>query len=94
MSYRIGRVIDESDIPDWERRPPKWHELVDAVLALEPGQALTVEFDNAQEARRARDAVRDTANLRARQIVVRTRLTKHKKDAGANLYLARVFPPE
>lgn len=86
--YRIVDVVDETEIPDWERRPPKWHELVDAVMALQPGQALTVQFDDAAVAERARNAVRDTANLKAKTVIVRTRLQKTKK--GANLYLARV----
>ena len=88
--YHIGKVINSNDVPDWERRPPKWSELVDAVMALEPGTALTVEFDDEQVAERARNAVRDAVNLRAKQVILRTRLKTTPK--GATLYLARVHP--
>jgi hypothetical protein len=91
MSYKILKVVDADEVPDWERRPPKWSELVEAVLGLKPNQSLEVEFDDAKVAERARNAVRDAANLEARAVVVRTRVVK-KEGGGAILYLTRVNP--
>ncbi len=34
-----------SEVPNWARREPKWKELIAMVLDLEPGQTLTVMFD-------------------------------------------------
>jgi hypothetical protein len=92
MAYRILSPIDSDEVPDWERRPPKWSDLVDAVMGLEPGQSIPVEFDDESAAERARNAVRDAANLQARAVVVRTRLQKHDKDGGATLFLTKVHP--
>jgi len=92
-SYKIGDIIDSNEVPDWERRPAKWSELVDAVFDLKPGQTITVHFDNAKEAERARNAVRDQANLIAETVVCRTRLIKREGDK-ADLYLTRVHPAE
>jgi Glu-tRNA(Gln) amidotransferase subunit E-like FAD-binding protein len=88
--YSVKGVVDADEVPDWERTQPKWTDLVDQVMALEPGQALQVEFTDQKAAERARNAVRDTANARARAVVVRTRLRKTKD--GAMLYLTRVNP--
>lgn len=91
MTYKILKVIDANEVPDWERRPAKWQDLVDKVFELEPGQTLTVLFDDVKTATRARNAVRDTANLKARAIIVRTRVTEQENDK-AMLYLTRVKP--
>lgn len=92
-SYKIKHVVPADEVPGWERRPPKWDELVEAVLALEPNNSLEVYFDDVAEATRARNAVRDAANLRARAIVVATRLVKEGDD-HATLFLTRVHAPE
>jgi hypothetical protein len=93
MAYKILKVVDAEEVPDWERRPPKWDDLVDAVMDLEPNQSLEVSFDDSDVAERARNAVRDTANLRAKVVVVRTRVVKHD-DGSAILYLTRVHSPK
>lgn len=92
MPYQIVDVIDADDIPGWERKPPKWQELVDAVGALKPDQALRVRFGSRGEANRARNAVRDRVNLNARAIVVRTRVSVDKKTGEYTLYLAKTHP--
>ena len=92
-SYKIGDTISSDQVPDWERRPAKWSELVDAVFDLEPGQTITIHFDNAKEAERARNAVRDQANLIAKSVICRTRLIKRDEDK-ADLYLTRVHQSE
>jgi hypothetical protein len=91
MNYRIGKIVGANEVPDWERKPPKWTELVDAVMSLEPNQALTVEFDDEKTAERARNAVRDMANLKAKAIIVRTRL-QTEENGTVTLYLTRVHP--
>ena len=88
--YKMLKVVDADQVPDWERRPPKWSELVDAVLELKAGQSLPVEFKSITEAERARNAVRDMANLKANAAVVRTRLVR--QGDHATLYLIRVHP--
>lgn len=92
-SYKIGNIISSDDVPDWERRPAKWSELVEAVFKLSPGQTITIHFDDATEAERARNAVRDQANLVAQEVVCRTRLVV-RGDDKADLYLTRTFPQE
>lgn len=94
--YKITGRISADEVPDWARREPKWAELVEAVLSLEPGEVLRVEFQGAhevQEARRARNAVRDAANLKAGTAVVRTRLVE-ENDELATLYLIRLYETE
>lgn len=93
MSYKIRKVVSAEDVPNWERRPPKWDELVEEVLSLEPGQSLEVEFDDYATADRARNAVRDTANLRAQTVIVTTRVIK-QEDESALLYLTRLYTDE
>jgi hypothetical protein len=89
MAYKILPQIEADEVPDWKRREPKWSELVDAVLALTPGKTLPVLFDDIKVAKMARNAVRDMANMRAKRIVVRTRL--EKQDNGtAKLFLTRL----
>lgn len=93
--YTILGVIDADEVPDWERRRPKWDELIDAVMALEPNKTIEIAFPSAREAKRASNAVRDGANLRAEAVVVRTRVVYNKEDdEGATLFLTRVKPIE
>lgn len=87
--YKISGIVDNDEVPDWERRPAKWDDLVEAVLSLEPGKSLEIEFDDAGDAENARNAVRDRANLEARTIVCRTRLVSHD-DGSGTLYLIRL----
>ncbi len=93
--YKIQKVTTVDQVPDWERRPPKWAELVDAVLALEPNQTLEVFFDDPKVAERARNAVRDMANLKANAPIVRTRILYHQGETGegALIYLMKTNPP-
>lgn len=90
MSYKIS-IVDASEVPDWERRPPKWADLTEQALALKPGQTMKLEFDDGQVGERARNAIRDMANLKAEQIVVRTRIVQKPK-GGATVYIIRVHP--
>lgn len=90
MSYKIVDMVGMDDIPGWERQPPKWSDLVEKVLNMEPGQVLKLTFDDAKTAERARNAVRDAANLKARAIIVKTRVVKGQK--STTLYLARQHP--
>jgi TusA-related sulfurtransferase len=89
--YKVLGIVDYTEVPNWERRPPKWDELVQEVLQLKPGQTLEIFFDDPKEAERARNAVRDQANLEAEAVVVRTRLIK-KDDGKALVYLTRLNP--
>lgn len=91
-NYKVLGIVSAADIPDWERRPTKWADLANQVMDLQPGQTLTLFFENQDEAERARNAVRDTANLSAGAIVVRTRLVE--KEEGSVVYLTRVLPTE
>jgi len=92
-SYRVLGVTTTDEIPGWDRKPPKWTELVEAVLALEPGQTMVVEFDDEETARRAQSAVRDTVHMKTREVTVRTRLARpDSKRKNWTLYLARVHP--
>lgn len=92
MPYKIVDVVDAEEIPGWERKPPKWQELVDEVEKLKPNQALKVRFGGRGEANRARNAVRDRVNLNARAIVVRTRVSVDPKTGEYTLYLAKTHP--
>lgn len=60
--YKVLPVVDATDVGNWQRRKPKWKDLVDQVLQLKPGKSLPVEFETEEEANRARNAVRDWAN--------------------------------
>jgi hypothetical protein len=88
------KVVDATEVPTWERRAPKWNDLVDMALSLEPNTSLEVFFDDPKDAERARNAVRDQANLRARTIVLRTRIVVKPDKSGAIVYLTRVGPAE
>lgn len=93
MGYTILKPVDADEIPDWQRRPPKWSDLVDAVLELPVGKGIPVIFDDEAIAKRARNAVRDAANLREGEISVRTRLVQNN-DGTTTLFLTRVNPPK
>jgi hypothetical protein len=93
MSYKVLGIVDPSEIPDWERTPPKWKGLIDQVIALEPGTTLKLLFENREEALRARAAVRDGASLSTREVTVRTRVI-NQDDGTAILYLIRVRPSD
>jgi len=89
MPYRKLRVVEATEVPGWERRPPKWQEIAQEVMNLEVGKTAVYAFDDINEAERARNAVRDAVNLEARSVVVRTRVVETKND-GATLYLTKV----
>jgi hypothetical protein len=91
MPYKKMRVVDADEVPDWQRREPKWDELTRDVLNLEPGKSLPVLFDTFQEAKRASNAVRENVNLIAKAVIVRTRLVR-KDDGGAELFFIRTHP--
>jgi len=92
-NYTITGVVSTGEIPNWARRKPKWKELVQAVLDLEPGTSLTVVFENKKTAVRACNAVRDDANRRLKAAAVRTRVVT-EADGKAMAYLARLFPED
>lgn len=94
MGYKIVKVVGSDKIPDWQRREPKWRDLEDAVMKLKPGESLEVYFDDAKVAERARNAVRDNANLHAKSIVVRTRILTSGSKEGATVWLTRVHPTQ
>jgi hypothetical protein len=87
--YKILGIVEAHEIPDWERRPAKWADLIDQVLALEPGKTIMLSFGSKKAAERARTAVRDGANLKAQSVVVRTRLVM-QDDTSAIVYLSRM----
>jgi TusA-related sulfurtransferase len=91
MAYKKLDIIDVTDVPNWERRKPKWADLADDVEKLEPGQTLVVEFDDEKAAKRAQNAVRDTVNLKARAVILRTRVVV-EEDGKSILYLMRTHP--
>lgn len=91
MPYKTLPIVDTDEVPDWHRREPKWTDLAEKVQKLEPGKSLPVLFDNEKEAKRAANAVRDRVNLRAKAVIVRTRLVK-QPDGTIKLYLIRTHP--
>jgi hypothetical protein len=91
MAYKKLNIVEIDDVPNWERRKPKWLELVEDVKKLTPGQTLPVAFDDEKAAKRAQNAVRDAANLEARAVIVRTRVVV-QDNGTAILYLMRVRP--
>jgi len=95
MPYQILRVVEATEVPDWERKAPKWEEIAEAVMDLQPNQSLEIQFDDDKEANRARNAVRDSVNLKANAIVVRTRVVR-ADDAkkGTKVYFIRLREPE
>jgi hypothetical protein len=76
--FKIKGVVDAETVPSWTRRESKWEDLVEAVLNLAPGKSLEVEFPDKRTAERARNAVRDTANLRLGKPLVRTRIVEEE----------------
>jgi gamma-glutamylcysteine synthetase len=78
--YKIEGVVPADEVPDWTRRESKWDEIVEKVLDLEPGKSLKVVFPDKKTADRARNAVRDAANLRlvGKEKILRTRMVKNK----------------
>lgn len=91
-AYKILSIVSEEAVPDWQRKAPKWQDLINVVLDLKPGQTLPIEFDDWDEAERGRNAVRDGANLAAKAIILRTRLVQDKGTGKTILYLMRIKP--
>ena len=87
-TYDIQGIVSADDVPNWSRREPKWDELVQAVMQLEPGKSLVVAFPNTRTAERARNAIRDNVNLKfaekakkgGKAPLVRTRIAHEKGD--------------
>lgn len=91
MPFKVLPNIDIDQVPDWDRRERKWEDLIKLIEEIPPGKTRPFEFDNHQEAKRARNAVRDTVNLRAGAVVIRTRVIF--KDSGtAILYVSKLHP--
>jgi len=88
--YRIGGIVSPSEVPNWARREPKWKELIAMVLDLEPGQTLTVMFDDQDTANRARNTVRDTINLAENKASVRTRVAFNPETQESVTYFTRL----
>lgn len=89
-AYEDLGIVDDDDIPGWERTPPKWTALIDEIYNLEPGQTKKLFFEDKDEANRARNAVRDGVNLKARAGVCRTRVVVTHE--GAYVWLTRTEP--
>jgi hypothetical protein len=88
--YKIGPIIDSSEVPNWARRQPKWHDLIEKINSLSPGQSLMVTFEDAKVAKCARNTVRDTINLRLERAAVRTRMVKDAETGETKLYFTRL----
>lgn len=93
MAYRILNLIEATQVPDWNRRPRKWGELIDLAIKLAPGKTVPILFDgnddNLSTANMARNAVRDTVNLKLKGIATRTRVVEND-DKTATLYITRL----
>ena len=89
MSYKILPKIDNNEVPDWDRRDRKWGDLVEEFMKVPEGKTLPVVFESQNEAKRARNAVRDTVNLRAGKVIISTRVAKNN-DKSYTLFLTRV----
>jgi hypothetical protein len=76
ITYRLGGVIDATQVPGWSRRSPKWKKLINDILALEPRKSLIVIFDNKKSAISARNTIRDAINLRMGVAAIRTRVVQ------------------
>lgn len=87
--YQKLDIIDIENVPDWDRRPDKWGQLVRDVLSLEPGKSLPVLFDSRKQAHHARNAVRYRANTQLGKAEIRTRLVQ-RKDGKYELHLIRL----
>lgn len=88
MAFEITGVIDADEVPSWQRRQPKYEELVETMLELEPGKAIRVVFPDKDAARRAANQVRDTVNYLAKAVVISTRVTEEK--GNGYLYLTKL----
>ncbi len=88
-TYTILPIVDLEEVPDWQRRIPKWDQLVGEVINLPPGKSLPVLFPDEKSARQARNAVRDRANLMLKKPVIRTRMQK-QDDGQVILHLLRL----
>lgn len=93
-SYKIGQLIDPSEVPNWKRRTPKWQELLDHVMSLTPGQTLTIHFKSKNEAEMARNYVRDNANRIIGSAAVRTRVVHDADKVEITLYFTRLHSSE
>jgi hypothetical protein len=67
MPGKIGTVMPKRDVPNWTRNKKKWENESAAVIALEIGQALPIEFDSEEEALAARNTIRDELNKAFRE---------------------------
>jgi hypothetical protein len=88
-TYVIEEVTTIDQVPDWQRREPKWDDLKKVVRNLKPGQSLPVRFPTVQEAKNARNAVRDGVNDDIGAALIGTRLIK-LKDGQARTHFFRV----
>lgn len=92
--FEVKGYVSQADIPEWVRRPPKWNELMDVVRQLQPGDTILIEFEDPEEANRARNVVRDELNAEIGRAAIRTRLVKGKQDIDAptKVFFTRLHP--
>lgn len=89
-NYQELGVIQAGQVPDWDRRPPKYSDIVKVVQALAPGQAKPYVFPDVAAAERARNAVRDMVNRQAKKAIVRTRLEEQPEEGQVIVYFIRL----
>ena len=93
LDIEIGEAVDQSQVPNWARREPKWKKLIERILALPPRKALPVRFPSKKIALTVRNTIRDTVNLRLGIAAIRTR-TVGNEDGSATVYFTRLSPEE
>lgn len=88
--YRILKLVEPAEIPDWNRRPAKWVDLVKMALEIPKGMTMPVLFegnkDNFKAADQARNNIRDHVNAEKGEVTVRTRLVRND-DGTATLFI-------
>ena len=90
-SYKILPTTTPNAVPSWARRPPKWEDLIATVLNLHKGQTLPIEFEDAGEANRARNTVRDTISRETGKVALQTRVVTDPESEKTTVYFTMLL---
>ncbi len=89
-TYEVVGVTDPTNVPNWARQPKKWESIVKKIMELPPNKTLTLHFNDAAAAERARAAVRKEINSINQLAVLRTRKVDDAEGSGATVYFTRL----
>jgi hypothetical protein len=67
---KIGTVTDASKVPNWTRNKKLYQQESEAIMALQVGQAIPIDFDTEEQALAARNTIRETLNKEMRRAMM------------------------